>query len=167
MLGAGRQDDLTRIIAGVRPQAHTAAGLAVWSCARGPAWEAPLAALSANLPDLDRSVARALGVQRRDHHRWVSHSAAGWALPTLAALRASRSGVLRRCVAAVWIHLAMDTYADGIAWRWPLSEEKIGLFRKPPEIVDRGWSTPAPASTNLGRVEIALWALVALGLVRR
>ena len=151
----------------MRPQAHTAAGLAVWSCARGPAWEAPLAALCANLPDLDRSVAKALGVERRDHHRWVSHSAVGWALPTLFALRRWRSGPGRRCVGAVWGHLVLDTYADGIAWRWPLSEEKVGLFRKPEEIVDRGWSTPAPADTNLGRIELALWALVALGLARR
>ena len=151
----------------MRPQAHTAAGLAVWSCARGPAWEAPLAALCANLPDLDRSVARRLGVERRDHHRWVSHSAAGWAAPTVLALRASRSGAVRRCVAAVWIHLLMDTYADGIAWRWPFSEEKVGLFRKPKAIVDRGWSTPAPLDTNLGRIEAGLWAVVAAGLVRR
>jgi hypothetical protein len=155
----------------VRPQAHTAAGLAGWSLARGPVWEAPLAMLCGNLPDLDRSVARALGVERRDHHRWVSHSAAGWALPTLIALRAARRSphrrVVRRGVAAVWIHLLMDSYADGIAWRWPLSEDKVGLFRKPAGIVDRGWSTPAPADTNLGRIELGLWALVALGLARR
>ena len=150
----------------MRPQAHTAAGLALWSLSRGPAWEAPLAALAGNLPDLDRTVARRLEVQRRDHHRWVSHSFAGWAPPTLLALR-SRHPVVRRCVASVWMHLAMDTYADGLAWLWPLSEEKIGLFRKPERIHDSGWTTPAPLDTNLGRIEVALWAAVALGLLRR
>lgn len=151
----------------MRPQAHTAAGLALWSAAGGPWWEAPLAALAGNLPDLDRSVARRLGVARRDHHRWVSHSFAGWAPPTVAALRASRSGAVRRSVASVWVHLLMDTYADGIAWLWPLHRDKLGLFRKPPEIRDSGWTTPAPLDTNLGRIELALWAVVAAGLLRR
>ena len=151
----------------MRPQAHTAAGLAAWSAAGGPWWEAPLAALAGNLPDLDRSVAKRLGVKRRDHHRWVSHSFAGWAPVSALALRRSRSPVVRRSVAAVWVHLAMDTYADGIAWLWPLHRDKLGLFRKPPEIRDDGWRTPAPVHTNLGRIEIVLWAVVAAGLLRR
>ena len=61
----------------MRPQAHVAASLLVWSAARAPWWEAPVCALAGNLPDLDRTVAERLGVKRRDHHRWVSHSFAG------------------------------------------------------------------------------------------
>jgi hypothetical protein len=61
----------------------------------------------------------------------------------------------------------MDSYADGLAWLWPLSEEKIGLFRKPAHIRDSGWTTPAPLDTNLGRIEAALWAAVVIGLARR
>ena len=151
----------------MRPQAHCAASLALWSWARAPAWEAPLCTLAGNLPDLDRSVAKRLGVTRRDHHRWVSHSLVGWAPPTALLLVATRAPAARRAAAAVWGHLLLDTYADGIAWLWPLSERKIGLFRKPPEIVDDGWRTPAPFTTNLGRAEAAMWAATVAGLLVR
>ena len=119
--------------------------------------------LAGHLPDLDRSVAKQLGVKRRDHHRWVSHSFAGWIGPTLLALALGRRhGLVRRCVLALWIHLLLDTYADGIAWLWPWREEKIGLFRRDPAIVDDGWSTPAPLGTELGRAEAAMWAAAAV-----
>lgn len=149
----------------MRPQAHCASGLAVWSLSGAPAWEAPLSVLAANLPDLDRSVAKRLGVKRRDHHRWVSHSAVGWVLPTALLLR--RGPAAKRAAALVWVHLLLDTYADGLAWLWPLDEEKIGLFRKRPEIVDDGWNTPAPLDTGLGRAELAMWAVAAGGLLAR
>ena len=145
----------------MRPQAHCAASLVVWSCSGGRAWEAPACLLAGNLPDLDRSVAKRLGVKRRDHHRWVSHSLAGWLPPTVALLARHRGPAARRVVACVWIHLLLDTYADGIAWLWPLREDKIGLFRRPPEIQDSGWSTPAPLHTNLGRAEAVMWAVAA------
>ena len=151
----------------MRPQAHCAASLALWSVSGAPAWEAPVALLAGNLPDLDRSVAKRLGVKRRDHHRWVSHSFAGWAPPTALLLASTRSPAARRAAACVWIHLLLDTYADGIAWLWPLREDKIGLFRKPAEIVDDGWRTPAPRHTNLGRAEAGMWALAAGGLLAR
>jgi membrane-bound metal-dependent hydrolase YbcI (DUF457 family) len=122
-----------------------------------------LTALAGNLPDLDRSVAKRLGVKRRDHHRWVSHSFAGWIGPTLIALaRGRRHGLVRRCVLALWIHLLLDTYADGIAWLWPWREDKIGLVRRSASIVDDGWNTPAPLDTELGKAEAAMWAAVAL-----
>ena len=93
-------------------------------------------------------MAKRLGVRRRDHHRWVSHSFVGWIGPTVLALALSRgtrrAGIVRRCVASLWLHLLLDTYADGIAWLWPWREDKIGLFRRDPRIVDDGWSTPAP-----------------------
>ena len=121
--------------------------------------------LCGHLPDLDRSVAKRLGVRRRDHHRWVSHSLAGWLPPTVLALAATRGGrhaaLARRGAVALWLHLALDTYADGIAWLWPVSEEKIGFFRKPEWIVDRGWATPAPLHTELGQAEAVMWALAA------
>ena len=111
-------------------------------------------------------MAKRLGVKRRDHHRWVSHSFAGWIGPTVLALALARG--TRRAGARAPLrgrrcgcHLLLDTYADGIAWLWPYAEEKIGLFRKPPEIVDHGWSTPAPLDTELGRAEAAMWAAVA------
>jgi len=155
----------------MRPQAHVAASLVVWSTGPRALWEAPVCVLCGNLPDLDRRVAKALGVKRRDHHRWVSHSLVGWGPPTaLALLHARRSrhgGAIRRGVAAVWLHLAMDTYADGLSWLWPLHKEKLGLFRKPDHIRDSGWSTPAPLDTNLGRIEAALWAAAAAGALRR
>jgi len=126
--------------------------------------------VSGHLPDFDRSVAKRLGVKRRDHHRWVSHSFVGWAPPTVLLLRAARSsrhaGVLQRGVIALWVHLLLDSYADGIAWLWPLHKDKIGLFRRPPEIHDDGWNTPAPLHTNLGRAEAAMWLGLALNLVR-
>jgi hypothetical protein len=132
---------------------------------RRPLAEAAACMLCGHLPDLDRSVARRLGVRRRDHHRWVSHSFAGWLPPSAAALRAARgrrhAGSVRRAVLALWMHLLLDTYADGIAWLWPLREDKIGLFRRSPEIVDRGWQTPAPLHTELGRAELAMWLLAA------
>lgn len=122
-----------------------------------------LTVLAGHLPDLDRSVAKRLGVKRRDHHRWVSHSLAGWIGPTLLALALGRRHPLvRRCVLALWVHLLLDTYADGIAWLWPWREDKIGLFRRPASIVDDGWNTPAPLDTELGQAEAAMWAAVAL-----
>ena len=121
--------------------------------------------IAGHLPDFDRSVAKRLGVKRRDHHRWISHSFVGWIGPTLLALALSRrsrhAGIVRRCAASLWLHLLLDTYADGIAWLWPWREDKIGLFRRDPEIVDDGWSTPAPPDTELGRAEAAMWAAVA------
>ena len=151
----------------MRPQAHCAASLAVWSCSGAPAWEASLALLAGNLPDLDRSVAKRLGVKGRDHLRWVSHSLAGWGPPTVALLAATGSPAARRAAACVWIHLLLDSYADGIAWLWPVTERKIGLFRKPPEIHDDGWNTPAPLSTELGKAEAAMWAGTVAGLLAR
>jgi hypothetical protein len=122
--------------------------------------------LAGHLPDFDRSVAKRLGVKRRDHHRWVSHSFVGWAGPTLLALALSRrsrhAGIMRRCVVSLWVHLLLDTYADGISWLWPYREDKIGLFRRAPSIVDDGWNTPAPLDTELGQAEAAMWAAVAI-----
>jgi membrane-bound metal-dependent hydrolase YbcI (DUF457 family) len=155
----------------MRPQAHTAASLVL--AAPGPQTlpEVALCLVCGHLPDFDRSVARRLGVTRRDHHRWVSHSFVGWFPLTVVALRAARggrrAGRARRAAVSLWLHLALDTYADGIAWLWPLYKDKIGLFRKPPEIVDRGWQTPAPLSTELGRVELAMWLLAALRATQR
>ena len=149
----------------MRPQAHIAASLLIWSSARdAPLWEAPVDALAGNLPDFDRNVAKALGVKRRDHHRWVSHSLVGWLPLTLALARSRRA---RRPLVALWVHLLLDTYADGIAWLWPLHKDKVGLFRQPDEIRDSGWSTTAPLHTNLGRAELAMWTGAMLGLIRR
>ena len=120
--------------------------------------------LAANLPDVDRPIARKLGVEGRKHHTWPSHSAVLWAVPTLVALKTGRG---RRQMGLVWVHLAMDTYADGIAWLWPRSKEKIGLFRKPPEIHDDGWNTPAPLSSELGKIELVMWVVTAAAVVRR
>jgi hypothetical protein len=144
-----------------------AASLAIWSAGRGPAWEAPLDAVCGNLPDFDRNVAKRLGVERRDHHRWVSHSIAGWLPPSLLVGYLGRdSPVVRRAVACVWVHLLLDSYADGIAWLWPVHKEKIGLFRKPEWIRDRGWATPAPLGTNMGKVEAAFWLIAATRALR-
>ena len=149
---------------GVRPQAHVASGLLVWSLSDAPLREAPLDVVGANLPDFDRAVAMRLGVTGRRHHVWPSHSALLWALPTLVALRTGR---LARPMSLVWIHLVLDTYADGIVWLWPVHREKIGLFRKPPEIHDDGWNTPAPLSSELGKIELAMWTVAAASAVRR
>jgi LexA-binding, inner membrane-associated putative hydrolase len=155
----------------IRPQAHIAASLVIWSASPAPAWEAPVCAACGNLPDLDRSVARRLGVKRRDHHRWVSHSFAGWCGPTALAFRAARgtrwAGPVNRGLLSLWTHLLLDTYADGIAWLWPLSEEKIGLFRGPPSSQDRGWRTRAPLDSELGRAEAAMWVTFAVALSLR
>ncbi|HVL95791.1 MAG TPA: metal-dependent hydrolase [Solirubrobacteraceae bacterium] len=155
----------------MRPQAHIAASLVIWGCGNGRLAEAPVCALCGNLPDFDRNVAKALGVQRRDHHRWVSHSLVGWLPPSVLALRAARgtrhAPAVRRGVAAVWLHLLCDTYADGLAWLWPLDKEKIGLFMRNPELKDAGWKTPAPLSSHLGRVEAVLWAAAAVLALRR
>jgi membrane-bound metal-dependent hydrolase YbcI (DUF457 family) len=153
----------------MRPQAHVASSLLVWSASRDAALaEAPLCVLAGNLPDLDRNVAKRLGVKRRDHHRWVSHSLVGWLAPTALALALGRrNATVRRATALVWVHLLLDTYADGIAWLWPLREDKIGLFRKTPGIRDRGWRTPAPLSTELGKAELAMWVATALMAARR
>lgn len=154
----------------MRPQAHCAASLAIWGCSGAAAWEAPVCLVCGNLPDFDRNVAKAFGVKRRDHHRWVSHSLVGWLPPSLIALRLARRGrgraAIRRGVACLWVHLLLDTYADGLAWPWPLHKEKIGLFQRPPEIRDDGWRTPAPLHTRLGQVEAVMWAAVAAGGLR-
>ena len=154
----------------MRPQAHIAASLVVWTSGPRHLAEAPACALAGNLPDFDRNVAKALGVRRRDHHRWVSHSLIGWLPPTLLAGRALRGtrveGAGRRAIACLWLHLLLDSYADGIAWLWPLHKDKIGLFRKPREIVDDGWNTPAPLSTEMGKLEAAMWLAVVAGLLR-
>ena len=148
----------------MRPQAHVASGLMVWSLSGAPLREAPVDVVAANLPDFDRSIAKRLDVQGRKHHTWPSHSALLWAVPTLAALSTGRG---QRAMGLVWVHLVLDTYADGIAWLWPASKDKVGLFRKPPEIHDDGWNTPAPLSSELGKAELAMWALTAASAVRR
>jgi hypothetical protein len=144
-----------------------AASLAIWSTGSRPAWEAPVCALAGNLPDFDRNVAKRLGVKRRDHHRWVSHSLVGWLPPTVAVMALGRRRpAVMRAVACVWLHLALDSYADGIAWLWPLHKDKIGLFQKPEWIHDDGWRTPAPLSTNMGKVEAGFWIAAAAGAAR-
>lgn len=151
----------------MRPQAHCAASLAIWSWGGGGGREAPLALLCGNLPDLDRSVAKALGVRRRDHHRWVSHSLIGWLPPSLALLGVTRRPPARRALACLWAHLLLDTYADGIAWLWPVRKDKLGLFRQDKGIVDAGWNTQVPLDTRLGRAEAALWAAAVAGVLIR
>lgn len=146
----------------MRPQAHVASGLLVWSVRRRPAREALAYVLAANLPDLDRPVAKRLGVKGRRHHVWPSHSALFWLVPTVAARRA---GLPRSLVLCVWLHLVLDTYADGIVWLWPWRRTKVGLFRKPPEIVDDGWRTPAPLTSEPGKVEAAMWVAAGLALL--
>jgi hypothetical protein len=154
----------------IRPQAHTAASLLVWNARRDAVPGAVTCLVCGHLPDFDRTVAKRLGVRRRDHHRWVSHSLAGWLPPSVVALACARgtrhAGLVRRGVLAVWVHLLLDTYADGIAWLWPLDEEKIGFFRRSPEIIDRGWHTPAPLGTELGKAEAAMWIAAAARLHR-
>ena len=128
-----------------------------------------MCAIAGNLPDFDRNVAKAMGVKRRDHHRWVSHSLIGWLPPTVVALalarRSPRGGTIRRAVACVWLHLLLDSYADGVAWLWPLHKEKVGLFVQPGEIKDAGWNTPAPLHTNLGQAEASFWLATAANVV--
>lgn len=149
----------------MRPQAHIAASLLVWSSAPdAPAWEAPVDVLAGNLPDLDRNVAKALGVKRRDHHRWPTHSLVFWLAPTLLLARHRKA---RRPLAALWLHLVLDSYADGIAWLWPLHKDKIGLFQGPPTSTDRGWRTQAPIGTKMGNAELGMWLGAVLALARR
>ena len=131
----------------MRPQAHVASGRMVWSLSDGPLIEAPLDASP-------RTFRTSIGPSRRASG--PSHSAVFWALPTLVALKTGKG---RRQVGLVWIHLVMDTYADGIAWLWPVEHSKLGLFRKPPEIHDDGWNTPAPLSSELGKIELAMWVV--------
>ena len=151
----------------MRPQAHVAASLAIWSSGSRPAWEAPLCAFAGNLPDFDRNVAKRLGVKGRAHHYWPSHSFAGWFPLTVAAARLGRGRpAVKRALACIWGHLLLDTYADGIVWLWPAYREKVGLFQKPDWIHDDGWRTPAPLSTNMGKVEAAFWIAAALGAAR-
>jgi hypothetical protein len=140
----------------MRPQAHVASGLLVWSALRRPVHEAPAYVLAANLPDLDRPVAAKLGVKGRRHHVWPSHSAVFWLVPSVLARRHPS------LVACVWIHLVLDSWADGIVWLWPAHREKIGLFRKPASITDDGWDTP-----RWGRLEPAMWAAAGFALLRR
>ena len=143
----------------------------VWSAGRRRLPELPVCLVCGHLPDFYRTVARWLGVRRRDHHRWISHSFVGWFPPTMVALGRSRGsrhgGLIRRGVLALWVHLLLDSYADGIAWLWPLREDKLGWFRRSPEITDHGWHTPAPLHTELGKAEAVMWAVAAaLALVR-
>jgi hypothetical protein len=149
----------------MRPQAHLASGVLFWSASDAPLWELPVDALAANLPDFDRDVAKRLGVKGRRHHVWPSHSFVFWAVPSAIALKASAKA--QRPVAAVWTHLLLDTYADGLAWLWPVHKEKIGLFRKPEFIHDDGWNTPAPLTTELGKIELAMWLAVTATALRR
>ena len=148
----------------MRPQAHVASGLVVWSLSDAPLLEAPVDVVAANLPDFDRSIAKRLSVKGRKHHTWPSHSAVFWVPPTLLAFKTGKG---RRQMGLVWVHLVLDTYADGIAWRWPLDKEKVGLFRKPPEIHDDGWNTPAPLSSEIGKIDLAMWVVTAAVVVRR
>ena len=148
----------------MRPQAHVASGLVVWGLSNAPLTEAPIDVLAANLPDFDRSIAKQLSVKGRRHHTWPSHSALFWTLPTVLSLATGKG---RRQMGLVWIHLVLDTYADGIAWLWPASRDKVGLFRKPPGIHDDGWKTPAPLSSELGKIELAMWAVAAIAVMRR
>jgi hypothetical protein len=148
----------------MRPQAHVASGLVVWSLSDGPLSEAPLDVVAANLPDFDRTIAKRLNVKGRRHHTWPSHSAVFWMVPTLLALGTGKG---RRQMGLVWVHLVLDTYADGIAWLWPASRDKVGLFRKPPEVHDDGWKTPAPLSSELGKIELAMWGVTAAAAARR
>jgi membrane-bound metal-dependent hydrolase YbcI (DUF457 family) len=143
----------------------------VWSAGNGSLAEAPLTLVCGHLPDFDRTVAKKLGVKRRDHHRWVTHSFVGWAPPTVLALAAARGtrreAVVKRCVISLWLHLLLDSYADGIAWLWPLTEEKVGLFRGPPTSTDRGWHTKAPLDSEMGRAEAVMWGVAAVGTATR
>lgn len=117
--------------------AHLPAGylLARASRAQGLAMAAVLA--GSVLPDLDLIWFYLIDDRAFHHHRYWVHAPGFWlmgALVALPLLRAFRPGWLRPALvflAAIFLHLVLDSLGGGIMWAWPLSTDLYRLVTVP------------------------------------
>lgn len=99
--------------------------------ARGPAMAAAL--FGAVAPDLDMFWFHFVDHGRVLHHEYWTHLPAFWliaGLVTLPLLRLFAPRCLRPAgffLAAVFLHLVLDTFVGGIFWGWPVDHRQIAL----------------------------------------
>jgi inner membrane protein len=68
------------------------------------------------------------------HHRYATHAPAFWVLVaagTLPFVRQKARAVIAMFLAAVILHLVLDTVAGGIMWLWPWSDHLFALVTVP------------------------------------
>lgn len=118
--------------------AHLPSGylLARLSGARGVTMAAAL--IGAIAPDLDLIWFYLVDDRAFHHHKYWVHAPGFWlflALVTLPLLQAFRPALLRPALvflAAIFLHLVLDSLGGGIMWLWPLSDQLYQLVTVPP-----------------------------------
>lgn len=95
------------------------------------------------LPDMDLLYFYFIDNQQHIHHGYMFHRPAFWASIAILSLLISyavRSRVFRFLILAgsvnVFVHLVLDSVTEGIAWLYPLTNDRFGLFSVPARF---GW----------------------------
>jgi inner membrane protein len=99
---------------------------------RGPLLWAALA--GSVFPDIDMLWFHLVDHGAIHHHRYATHVPAFWVLVaacTLPFVRQKARAVIAMFLAAVILHLALDTVAGGIMWLWPWSDHLVALVTVP------------------------------------
>ncbi|HEU0052432.1 MAG TPA: metal-dependent hydrolase [Longimicrobium sp.] len=91
------------------------------------------------LPDLDLLWFYFVDNRQHVHHEFLPHLPLAWAVLAVAAVvlrlrRAGRTAWLALAVLAanVFLHLALDTVAEGVEWLWPFSSAEFVLSHVKP-----------------------------------
>jgi hypothetical protein len=103
------------------------------------------------------------------HHAYWVHVPAFWLVVTLLALpfaRLIRPQVLpvaAAFLAAIWLHLLLDTISGGILWGWPWSDHLFVLHEVQP--THDHWIKSFLADWTFG-LEILIWVLAVRAVLR-
>ncbi len=135
---------------------------------RGLPHALPVALVAAVFPDLDLLFFYLVDGRGFHHHHYWVHLPAFWlALGVVAVPLAARAGYGRQAalfVAVVFLHLALDTVAGGVAWLWPVDDRLFTLAVVPARYGH--WVLNFLFHWTF-LLELAVWAWAGFLLIRR
>lgn len=149
--------------------AHLPSGYVLWRSLPRVKWGMPAALAGAVFPDLDMLWFHFVDDRAFHHHYYWVHVPLFWLAVAAVVLplvwRTVWRGAALVFLAAVFLHLLLDTIAGGILWGAPVSDHLFALVEVPPTQGTWVWSFVLHWTFLL---EVAVWiAAMALILRRR
>lgn len=149
--------------------AHLPSGYVLWRSLPRVKWGMPAALAGAVFPDLDMIWFHFVDNRAFHHHYYWVHVPLFWLAVAAVVLplvwRTVWRGAALVFLAAVFLHLLLDTIAGGILWGAPVSDHLFALVEVPPTQGTWVWSFVLHWTFLL---EVAVWiAAMALILRRR
>lgn len=149
--------------------AHLPSGYVLWRSLPRVKWGMPAALAGAVFPDLDMLWFHFVDDRAFHHHYYWVHVPLFWLAVAAVVLplvwRTVWRGAALVFLAAVFLHLLLDTIAGGILWGAPVSDHLFALVEVPPTQGTWVWSFVLHWTFLL---EVAVWiASMALILRRR